>query len=172
MIENILERTDAYILAKHQAVADYANGWRDDISPYWLAAQVAGLDSVLNMGTLFLMYVNGDFLKAGIRLLIGAFALLWFQIAYSAHRRWLSRRDLPQYTSLSSDSFRKAFLVLTLGAVPYSAAWVIMGMAEEWFTVALVCASLVAGTVCMYFAACKPPTPRFKEEWKALPDAV
>lgn len=173
MTDNLLERIDAAILAKHQAIADYANGWKNDISPYWLAAHVAGLDSVLNIGATFLAYVSGELFLAGTRILIAATVLLMFQSAFRSHKRWLSRRDLPQFSTLSEPLFRISFLILSAVVLPYSAANLIMGVEDHPQIKVLMGVSLIAATVCTYFASCKPPSPKFKrEEWQPVPNVA
>lgn len=79
---NTLERIDSGIMDAHQGVADYANGLNEGISPYWLAAQIAGLNSILNIAIALLEFSRGENGWTALRVMIAVYALIMFQIVF------------------------------------------------------------------------------------------
>ena|SRR5688572_3398572 len=147
---------DDWMIAQHQKVADRAYSRWEDVSPYWIAAQLFGLVAVLailRIGYAFTSGENPSIFGISIYVLM---PMALYSRAMLAHEIWRRAKDaVPQQTPIADMLLRFLFLYLTA-----KAAWTIYQATNIDLTTSAVIITVLgsAATTGQYFLACKPPT--------------
>lgn len=166
----MITRIDAYILSKHQKVADWAYT-RWDVSPYWIAAQLFGAFCLVALLRVYFAFSADRTTTAAwdVAALIVMSPAMFMALAKDA--RWRAGKQV----------FREAFdmffrllwggllVSMVLGLIAKVFGSVPFGEAGAAYDI-ISCLSAVTMTTALYFYACSPPTliSRKETEMKAV----
>lgn len=162
MADNPITKADAWILAQHQKVADWAYT-RWDVSPYWIAAQIFGALSLLLLLSISWDFHRSNFYGVGSSVFLLSLTAHDFYRATAKDDAWKTgRQTLPD---LVDHVFRPIYVALTaLLALGLLLAYVYAKepalLVAPGFDVGVV--GLI--TLARYFLSCSPPTYRHGRE--------
>lgn len=165
-MRNIIDRIDEWLLARHQAAADWAYTlW--DVSPYQIAAQIFGAVAGLLIVREGVNAAVDGIISRMPWMLFSPFTLLfsalYWRIAQRAHESWKSGRIVWTPARMPIIRVFVGWMFFALAVVSFPLVLAAVDWPHAVITAALMLGNL-ASVLGLYWLACNAPTKRQRRE--------